>query len=160
MPLVSRLLGRRRRRGGDVVTTTTEHTPSELAPELIESRDLWDEAYQTLRLANSELVEHYEESITRPDCSITALAPLGTLARQEQLATVIKKRLESIEHDRTYVSIFGKTIVLQEQVDRFGRIIMFAKDFVSSAVSAEPHAALVWVGVCMLLPVSVSCSVG
>ncbi|KAG7007336.1 hypothetical protein G7Y79_00010g028370 [Physcia stellaris] len=149
MPLSLRLPGRRRRRGGDVVSTAK---PPALAPELIEPRDLWDEAYQALRLANSELVEHYEESIMRLDSSNTSLAPLGTLARQEQLATVIKKRLESIEHDRIYVKILGKTIVLQEQVDRFGRIIMFAKDFVSSAVSAEPHAALAWAGVCMLLP--------
>lgn len=160
MPLGLRLPGRRRRHGGDVVSTAIEHAPSALAHELTEPRDLWDEAYQTLRLANSELVEHYEESVTRLDSDITPLAPLGTLARQEQLATVISKRLESIEHDRTYVNIFGKTIVLQEQVDKFARIIMFAKDFVSSAVSAEPHAALAWVGVCMLLPVSVTCSVG
>ena len=50
--------------------------------------------------------------------------------------------------------VAGRKIVLQEQVNRIIRVIMFAKDFVSSAVNAEPHAALAWTGVCMLLPVS------
>ncbi len=30
--------------------------------------------------------------------------------------------------------------------------MLFAKDFVSSAASAEPHAALAWAGVSILLP--------
>lgn len=34
------------------------------------------------------------------------------------------------------------------------KIIVSVKDFVSSAVSSEPHAALAWAGVCVFLPVS------
>ena len=32
---------------------------------------------------------------------------------------------------------------------------MSTKDFVSSAINAEPHAALAWAGVCVLLPVGI-----
>ena len=49
----------------------------------------------------------------------------------------------------------GRKVVLHEQFDKFIRIVIFAKDFVSSAVNAEPHAALAWTGVCVLLPVSI-----
>lgn len=48
-----------------------------------------------------------------------------------------------------------RKVVLHEHFDKFIRIFMFAKDFVSSAVNAEPHAALAWAGVCVLLPVSI-----
>ena len=47
----------------------------------------------------------------------------------------------------------GKTIVVEEEADRVVKTIVFVKDFVSSGVSVDPHAALAWAGVCVLLPV-------
>lgn len=123
--------------------------------ELVASRDLWDEAYELLRGANSKLAEHYEESIMRMGQEHSRLAPIGSLARQEQLSTVITTRLDSIEKDRRSFTVADKRVVLHEQLDTFVRIVIFAKDFVSSAVGAEPHAALAWAGVCVLLPVSI-----
>lgn len=103
---------------------------------------------------NSKLAERYEESIVRIDQEDAHLAPVGSLARQEQLSAVITRRLEDIEKDRMGFTMAGRRVVVQEQIDNFVRIVMFAKDFVSSAVNAEPHAALAWAGVCVLLPVS------
>ena len=40
------------------------------------------------------------------------------------------------------------------QFDKAVKIVVAAKDFVSSAVSSEPHAALAWAGVCVFLPVN------
>ena len=37
--------------------------------------------------------------------------------------------------------------------DQAIKIVVAAKEFVSSAVSSEPHAALAWAGVCIFLPV-------
>lgn len=37
--------------------------------------------------------------------------------------------------------------------DQAVKIVVAAKEFVSSAVSSEPHAALAWAGVCVFLPV-------
>ncbi len=129
-------------------------TTLELAPP----RDLWDEAYQALREGDSKLAEQYEETIMRVDQEDTRharLAPVRTPARQVQLSAVIKRRLDSIEEDQTSFTVAGRRVVRQEQLDKVVRIVMFAKDFVSSAVSAEPHAALAWAGVCVLLPVSI-----
>ena len=123
--------------------------------ELVPPRDLWDEAYEALREANSKLAEQYEESIMRIDHENGHLAPVGSLARQKQLSVVITKRLEAIEKDQKSFMVAGRRVILQEQLDKVVRIVMFAKDFVSSAVSAEPHAALAWAGVCVLLPVSI-----
>lgn len=123
--------------------------------ELVPPRDLWDEAYEALRETDIKLVERYEETILRIDQEGARLGPVGSVARQEQLSAFITRRLDSIEKDKQIFVVAGKKIVLQEQVDKIVRIIMFAKDFVSSAVNAEPHAALAWTGVCMLLPVSI-----
>ena len=121
-------------------------------------RDLWDEAYEALRTANSKLTEQYEESIMRVDQGGTHLAPIGSISRQEQLSVVIARRLDYIEKDQYGVTVAGRKVVLQEQMDKFIQIVMFAKDFVSSTVSAEPHAALAWAGICVLLPVSIKIS--
>ena len=128
---------------------------SETLSELVPPQDLWDEAYEALRKTNTKLVERYEETIVRIDQEVVHLGPLGSVARQEQLSAFITRRLDSIEKDKTSFVVAGKRVVLQEQVNKVVRIIMFAKDFVSSAVNAEPHAALAWTGVCMLLPVSI-----
>lgn len=37
--------------------------------------------------------------------------------------------------------------------DQAVKVVVAAKEFVSSAVSSEPHAALAWAGVCIFLPV-------
>lgn len=125
------------------------------ALEVVLLRDLWDEAYKTLRGTHSKLVEQYEESIMRINQDNTHLAPNGSLARQEQLSAFITKRLDSIENGQTGFTMACRKVVLHEQFDKFIRIVMFAKDLVSSAVNAEPHAALAWTGVCVLLPVSI-----
>ena len=133
--------------------TTASDSRTVLEPVL--PRDLWDEAYEALRRTNSKTVEQYEEIVTRVNQEDTHLAPVGSLARQEQLANLITRRLESMEKDQKSFMVAGKKVVLQEHLNKVIRIVMLTKDFVSSAVSAEPHAALAWAGVCVLLPVSV-----
>ena len=118
-------------------------------------RDLWDEAYKALRGTDGKLVEQYEETIMRENQEDTHLEPVGSLARQQQLSSIVTRRLDSIEKDQKSFVVAGKTVVLHEQFNKIVRIIMLARNFVSQAVSAEPHAALAWAGVCVLLPVSI-----
>ena len=75
------------------------------------------------------------------------LAPLGSRNRQEQLVCLLTRKIKTIENDQTLAGKF------RQGTDKAVRILMVMKDYVSSAVSAEPHAALAWVGVCSLLPV-------
>ena len=122
--------------------------------QLVPPRDLWDEAYEALHGGNSKLVKQYEESIVRIDQGDAQLAPVGSLARQEQLSVIISKRLDAIEKDESSFTMAGRRVIIREQFDKFVKIVICAKDFVSSAVSVEPHAALAWAGICVLLPVS------
>jgi hypothetical protein len=63
--------------------------------------------------------------------------------REERLVALVSKKLQAVE-----------TSFVRDQVDRVAKVVIAAKDFIASAVSAEPHAALAWAGVCVLLPVS------
>ena len=143
--------------GPSAASTALVNTSNDAATPLEHAspRDLWDEAYEGLRSTDSKLVERYEEMIMRENEENANLAPIGSLARQEQLSAVVTRRLDSIEKDQKSFTVAGKRVVLQERFNKFVRIVMFARSFVSPAVSAEPHAALAWAGICVLLPVSI-----
>jgi N-terminal domain of NWD NACHT-NTPase len=49
-----------------------------------------------------------------------------------------------------------KKYIVKEQVDKIISAITAAKEFITTAASLEPHAALAWAGVSVLLPVSLA----
>ena len=78
---------------------------------------------------------------------VPTLAPLGSRARQEQLVTLLAGKIQIVEDDKAL------TAKLRKGAEKFVRILMFTKDFVSQVASNEPHAALAWAGVGIVLPV-------
>jgi hypothetical protein len=84
----------------------------------------------------------------------TVLAELGTSKREEQMSALVQRKLQIMDSKRWRIQLGNKSIGVSEQIDKTATIILFVKDFVCSAVSADPHAALAWAGVCVLLPVS------
>jgi N-terminal domain of NWD NACHT-NTPase len=113
--------------------------------------DLWDEAYKKLKKEQPKLFEYYkhcivasgDESATPPPFN---LDNLDSEQREQYLANQIEKRLQTIQEQEwsTAGDVYKKIV----------KTVLFAKDFVAQAVSHEPHAALAWAGVSMLLPVS------
>jgi hypothetical protein len=85
----------------------------------------------------------------------TTLAVLGTPARQEQMKYLVQQKIKKYEDSAWKFKIGSKSVVVRDQTEKFVNTIMFAKSFVDSAVASDPHVALAWTGVCILLPVSV-----
>ena len=113
--------------------------------------DLWDEAYKKLESEQPKLFERYKRCIVASDDeSATPLSlnldNVDSDHREQYLANLIEKRLQTIQKQEwsTAGDIYKKIV----------KTVLFAKDFVGQAVSNEPHAALAWAGVSMLLPVS------
>lgn len=75
--------------------------------------------------------------------------------REEQLQQLVNRKLEDMQVSRLKITVGGKEVVVQELVGKIASAIISAKSFISSAVSAEPHAALAWAGVLVVLPVSI-----
>jgi hypothetical protein len=113
--------------------------------------DLWDEAYKKLGREQPKLFERYKRCIVASgDESATPLSlnldSVDSEYRERYLANQIEKRLQTIQKQEWSAAgdIYKKIV----------KTLLFAKDFVGQAVSNEPHAALAWAGVSMLLPVS------
>jgi hypothetical protein len=55
--------------------------------------------------------------------------------------------------------VSGKEVIVKEQVRKVVHAILSAKDYVGSAVIPEPHAALAWAGVLVILPVRIAITI-
>jgi hypothetical protein len=77
-----------------------------------------------------------------------------TSKREKQMSALVAKKLAVMNEKQWRFNVGGKSVEVRDQVDRIVKIVLVAKDFISSAASIDPiHAGLPWAGVCMLLPV-------
>jgi hypothetical protein len=74
--------------------------------------------------------------------------------REQQLQQVVNRKIEDMQNSRLKITVGGKEVA-KEVVGKIVRAVISAKGFISSAVSTEPHAALAWAGVLVILPVSI-----
>ena len=70
------------------------------------------------------------------------------------MSRVVQDKFQAVQEARSKFTVFSKEIIVREQFDRAVGAVIWAKDFITHAVSPDPHAALAWAGVCVLLPVS------
>ena len=120
-------------------------------------RDLWDRAHKFLRedKSNSQLLLAYERILAselNSDASLVASVDWASRERSTQVSDLIAKKLKVIEDTRWRLQLGRETVELKAQVNKVVKTVIWAQGFVSSAVSADPHSALAWAGVSLLLP--------
>lgn len=145
---------------GQQLPTVTATVPVNNLSKSTESQDsatydarCWDAAYEKVRKADPKLTESYEKLLLE-SCSIEKDEhPEKDRAYQEQLESLVHDRLQELEKKKLYVTIGTRKIYPKKVVHDAVRGIIAVKDVISSVVSSEPHAAVAWAGVLVLLPV-------
>jgi len=143
-----------------VVNAAPLHDVSALKASPDEHRDFWDQAYDHLKAKNPKLFKAYQKCISASDISdntthsTTDLETLGSVERENFLAKRIEERLQAMKESQWKIAVGTSEIVVVDVCYKVAEKILFAKDFITAAVSSEPHAALAWAGASMLLPVS------
>ncbi|KAL2215752.1 hypothetical protein M432DRAFT_110046 [Thermoascus aurantiacus ATCC 26904] len=131
---------------------------------------LWDQAYIALRKEDEGLIVAYEKFLlasrfsqdhherdetgnkTSTDTQTTpAENDTGGVLRQEQLKELVDLKIRTVEAARLRIPIGKRTLVVREQIDKVVCAIQYIKDFIQPITSAEPHAAIAWAGVSVLL---------
>ncbi|KAJ5614152.1 hypothetical protein N7528_007806 [Penicillium herquei] len=114
---------------------------------------LWEQAYEELRKDEPDLVASFERVIaSEDDCNSTDVHA-STQDRQQRMAALVDKKIAQMNDRKWRLSIGKADIEVREKIDQIVKIIMVAKDFISSAASIDPvHVGLPWAGVCVLLP--------
>jgi hypothetical protein len=152
--------------GGGPADEQPEHLleKDEALAETTKPRDLWEEAYQRLASDKFGLVAQYEKILAIEECEERrpsettqnihehTLKP-GITHSRTRLAALAKGKLASLDESRLEIQLGPRTVKVKDAVDHIITIMIAAKDAVSGAVASEPHAALAWIGVCMLMPV-------
>jgi len=64
-----------------------------------------------------------------------------------------------MQNRRLKITVGGEEVIVKEQVRKIVYAIISAKKFVGSVVSTEPHAALAWAGVLVVLSVRINISI-
>lgn len=119
-------------------------------PEVSKLDSPWHEAYKKLVENDPKLIHAYENGL------LQAWQPeeTGDIVEEDfasKLIPLIKNRLEVINQFRAKIVIGNKDIVVREKLGQVVDLVISAKDLISAAISPEPHAAIAWAGVLLVL---------
>lgn len=106
---------------------------------------LWAEAYEQLKVEERDMVARFAQFLT---------GAVGTTPNAEQIAQGIKRRLEKRESHKLMVTFSGKSTIIREQWEKLVKFVLGCEDMISTVAALEPHAAIAWAGVSLILPVS------
>ena len=112
------------------------------------SNDLWERSYRALQLREPELAEAYERVVV-PKAADVIHRPLSSM----DIETICRERLQDRDTSRWVIHLGKQPLKVREQGERVIKFVLWSKDIVSQALSAQPYAALAWSGVSILLPV-------
>jgi hypothetical protein len=147
---------RRAARSRSRSTTPTRRGNKGRDAELKLSRDLWDDAYDSLRLDPStcSLVTTYEAIIAQELPDEHKLAAHGALTNAEGDADRRADLMAEIVRAGLLKRRGSKTSQVQ---DAARLVLQHSKQAVQDAWELNPAAAVAWAGLCTLTPVSLGC---
>lgn len=117
---------------------------------LVAPLNLWLQAYSALKVQDEDLVTKYEHVIAE-ETRVHVEAPAPKVGNDnnptsDEVLELIKINIKKAENK-------SKTI---EYLEKAAEVVTATKDFITSAASNEPHAALAWAGVSVLIPVCIA----
>lgn len=107
----------------------------------------WGRAYEEIKARKPNLLNAYEVIIKDELSDVARPMPSS-----QQMSHLIRKKLQEIDDRKWKIELGRHTLVVQEQVNRIASAVAFANNFITSALSGDPHAALAWAGVSIFLP--------
>jgi len=117
-------------------------------------KDLWDRAEEELSndKGKAKILKAYLEILKSQLGS--ELAPRGTASRDEQMSQLLDTKVEELERLKWRLHLGDHDVEVGILFSGVVSNILLAKDIISSAASADPHAALACAGVSVILTVS------
>lgn len=133
-----------------------------LGPDAPAEANLWDEAWEKVKEGEyGKYVARYERIILRDKyprdgAHKETLQPLASADRAKRMQAVLDEQAEKLRQARWGFLMSGRKIEVADMVEKIVDGVLYVKDFVGRVIkeTGEPHAALAWAGVCLLLPVS------
>ncbi|KAB8360739.1 hypothetical protein FH972_024474 [Carpinus fangiana] len=116
---------------------------------LMKIPSLWLEAYENLRQTNPDLLLRFEQILQRESIHTSGILNDSKNLKYfqegisgENALLLLDRKIQAIENKHKYSTYYDRAI----------NVVLASKDFISSIASQEPHAALAWAGVSIILP--------
>ncbi|PLB33880.1 uncharacterized protein BDW47DRAFT_129569 [Aspergillus candidus] len=124
----------------------------------MEFRGLWEEAYEKLRKDEGKLIEKYEKYLLASKNNDQSEKTGEHWAQVRfEIRDLADQKIKEIGDKQVLLRVGGEMEVAKaagrDVAQRIVHGIMRTKDVISAAIVNEPHAALVWAGVLVVLPV-------
>jgi hypothetical protein len=126
------------------IQTPPENTDDKI-PRPLELKGIWKEAYEKLCKEEPELIEAFEKDLQQ--------SPATQHQGAASLSQIVQDKITNIERSRWKVTVAGKEVTGHDKVLRIVEAIVSVKEAITAAVATEPHAALAWAGILLLLNV-------
>jgi N-terminal domain of NWD NACHT-NTPase len=104
-------------------------------------------------LIGEHTTDEFGEQSSQSRGAISTLDSVGSAEREKQLRNLLDLKLQALKDSQFKFTIGQREPIVREQVNKIVSALIYAKDSIGPAASAEPHAALAWAGVSILLPV-------
>ncbi|KAL2797291.1 hypothetical protein BJX66DRAFT_335195 [Aspergillus keveii] len=120
-------------------------------PRAYPSKSLWTDAYEQLGDEAPDLIEALEADLLQTQSQNGQTSQETESTTEQRLQRLVQQRLVDVEASRAGFTVGGKRVLVREQAGKIVHAIISVKDFISAAVSVEPHASLAWAGVLVFL---------
>lgn len=77
--------------------------------------------------------------------------------KKDILQALANRKLDELSRERYRLSIGDKSVVVRDQLRKVFRVVLTFKDLISSAIAAEPVAAVAWSGIAFVFEVCFPC---
>jgi muconolactone delta-isomerase len=135
---------------------TCDELSKEATPVGLPTQDLWNEAYDDLRVKEEALVKDYEDTLSlhlkRKAGSIATISNFN-IDRKKQMEEFLREQMEETNKNTWKLKFGGKDVPVKDLIQNVAGILDWANQYINGAVSANPFASIAWAGVGLLLPV-------
>lgn len=129
---------------GSIPTSSPETiTPTATSPK----EEIWYEAYKEFAKRENDLFTAYTEHLA------THLSVESKRLNPDGIPSVVERLEAQRKADQSRFTFRGKEIIVRKQAEKVLKALAWGDTVVKSALSSQPHAALAWSGVSILLPV-------
>ena len=131
------------------VPQTTEVEPTASKEDANKCQDLWGQAYNLLKQRDGDLVTAYKDHLT--SCKRVPTTAADSLLTSE---SAVGQLLVNRESKQWRLPWLGVDVKVREQLEKLVKFALWSDTIVQQALAAQPHVALAWSAVSILLPVS------
>lgn len=117
-------------------------------------QDLWNIAYEKLRLEDNELIKKYEMKLQG-----NMVAGLGSTlgsntSMRDRMQMILENKMNEVNSNIWKLKFRSSEVEVRDLVQPILGIVSLVNEYITDAVSASSYASFAWVGISLLLPVS------